>query len=508
LAFFRFALGSAALGLVLGCQPSEVVDDHEHEDDAWVVTAWGEQYEIFAEADGLVAGVPVKSHTHVTVLSDFSPMREGGVSIVLRDGGPELVFTEEAPIRDGIYSIEIAVGRAGTFDLAYRVESPAGVEEIAGGRIEVAAAGGEPGGLLEEEIMAVGAPISFLKEQQWKTTFATEWVEVSALGETLRVPGRVRPVAGGEVLITAPVDGILTGSRWPHIGLAVDGGERLFRLTPRTGAARSLAELSAEVAAQEAELVAAELRTTRMTELVETGAASQAELERARSASEALSARVTATRQDLTTAQAARSGELSDETALAVRAPFAGRIGEVMLTPGEAVTAGQAVVRLVKSEPVWVELALAADEVQWLPEQPAGLTIDGRSFGADQVRLVSVAPGVNAESGTVLALLEVATSVDELRLGLTTNVEVLRDSEITGVVVPASAVVDDGGVSVVYLQIDGESFARTEVNIVARQGDRVMVEGLALGARLATVGGDAIRRATLVATDAGEGHIH
>jgi hypothetical protein len=76
------------------------------------------------------------------------------------------------------------------------------------------------------------------------------------------------------------------------------------------------------------------------------------------------------------------------------------------------------------------------------------------------------------------------------------------------VVVPASAVVDDGGVSIVYLQIDGEGFARTEVTIVARQGDRVMIEGLALGTRLVTVGGDAIRRATLVATDAGEGHIH
>jgi len=512
----RVALWPACLGLLLSCGGLPV-EDHENEDDAWAVTSWGDLYEIFAEADGLVAGVPVKSHTHVTVLEDFSPLREGDVSIVLRGaGGTEAVFTEGAPIRDGIYSIEIVPERAGEYELSYRVDSPAGAEEISGGRVLVAAAGGEPGGVIELEAAAERAaevagaevPISFLKEQQWKTAFATQWVDESSLSEVLRAPGRVRPVAGGEVLITSPVDGVLTGARWPHIGREVGAGETLFGVTPRIGASRSLAALSAEVSALDAELEAARHRAERLTELLDTGAASQAELERARSSAAALAARAEAAQRDFATARAARRGEAAGETTIAVRAPFAGRIAEVAATPGEAAAAGQAIVRLVKAEPVWVEVALSADEANRLPVQPAGLLIDGRSFDAEQVRLVSVAPGVSASTGSVLALFEVAASVEELRLGTAASVEILLDTERQGVVVPASAVVDDAGVDITYLQIDGEGFARTEVRIAARRSGRILIEGLPLGGRLVTVGGDAIRRATLVAADPGAGHVH
>ena len=57
-------------------------------------------------------------------------------------------------------------------------------------------------------------------------------------------------------------------------------------------------------------------------------------------------------------------------------------------------------------------------------------------------------------------------------------------------------------------QIGGESFVRAEVSIALRQSGRVLVEGLPPGARVVDRGGNAIRRATLVASDVGEGHVH
>jgi hypothetical protein len=130
------------------------------------------------------------------------------------------------------------------------------------------------------------------------------------------------------------------------------------------------------------------------------------------------------------------------------------------------------------------------------------------SFGEDEVRLISVAPGISSGTGSVIALLEVDTTVDDLRLGAAATVDILLAGERFGVVVPTTAIVDDAGQEVAFLQLDGESFARVEIGIVARQADRALVEGLLLGGRLVTVGGDAIRRATLVAADPGEGHIH
>jgi hypothetical protein len=60
----------------------------------------------------------------------------------------------------------------------------------------------------------------------------------------------------------------------------------------------------------------------------------------------------------------------------------------------------------------------------------------------------------------------------------------------------------------VYLQLAGESFVREEVTVAARQGERALVEGLVPGQRLVIRGGDAVRRATLTAGGAAEGHVH
>jgi len=87
-------------------------------------------------------------------------------------------------------------------------------------------------------------------------------------------------------------------------------------------------------------------------------------------------------------------------------------------------------------------------------------------------------------------------------------VEIVLPGGQPGIVVPSSALVDDGGTSVVYVQLSGEAFARREVRVVGRSGDEVTVEGLRAGERLVTRGGAAVRRASLLSTGAPEGHLH
>ena len=89
-----------------------------------------------------------------------------------------------------------------------------------------------------------------------------------------------------------------------------------------------------------------------------------------------------------------------------------------------------------------------------------------------------------------------------------TAVEVLLAGERPGVVVPQTALIDDGGVPVVYLQTGGESFVRAEVRVLTRQSGQVLVEGLPGGMRLVVRGGNAVRRETLVSRDVGARHAH
>ena len=110
--------------------------------EGWAVTAWGERYEVFAETDALVAGASVTSDAHVTVLEGFAPLKEGAVTLVLRGaGGAEEAFRQERPKRDGIYPVEAKPRAEGTFDLVFRIESAAGPEEIAAGRVRVGSRG-------------------------------------------------------------------------------------------------------------------------------------------------------------------------------------------------------------------------------------------------------------------------------------------------------------------------------------------------------------------------------
>ncbi len=174
----------------------------------WAVTAWGALYEIFPEVDPLVVGQTAESHTHVTALADFSPLTAGDVSVVLRGAdGVEQSFRANEAKRPGIFAIQITPTSVGEFQLLFRVGAAAGREEIAGGRVRVGGAA-DPGGLVTPPPLteraqraataAGGEEISFLKEQQWKTPFATEWALDGAISATRVAPARVVARPGGD----------------------------------------------------------------------------------------------------------------------------------------------------------------------------------------------------------------------------------------------------------------------------------------------------------------------
>ena len=238
LALFAGGLAAWTAACAPAGEPAEKADA-----ESWAVTAWGDQFEIFAETDPLVAGSEAIAFTHVTVLEDFSPLTEGRVSVVLRDSaGVEQVFSIDRMTRPGIFSVPVVPRATGEFELAYRVETSGRSEEVSAGRVRVGQAG-SPGGLIEPSPLsaaataaatsAAGAPISFLKEQQWRTGFATVWLGRGALRESIRGPGRVEPAAGGEVLLTSPVDGVVSGAPWPFPGHPVVEGQSVFRVMPR-----------------------------------------------------------------------------------------------------------------------------------------------------------------------------------------------------------------------------------------------------------------------------------
>lgn len=527
---FLLPLLSLALITLSACGGSASAPDktakasNAEEAESWAVTAWSEHYELFAETDPLIAGREAPSHAHFTYLPDFSALNEGSVTGILRaPDGSEESFPTPKPLRAGIFQVVFKPTREGTFDLVFRVKNGKASEDIPAGRVRVgseAAAGNlvrtlveAPPGAPDEET-ATGAPVGFLKEQQWRTEMATEWAHEGTVQRAIRTSGKVLPAGGSEAILTAPVDGVVTAASWPHPGQDVGRGASLFVLTPRVSADQSVAALRADVAELEAELGTAKARLGRLQELLKVEAASQRDVEEAGARVKGLSARLAAARQERAAASAVRGGGGAGPESFRITSPLAGRVAEVAVSPGQFVAAGTPLGRIVRTSPVWIELALKPEQAASLGQVPAGLSV--RRWAGEEpflipgeaLRLIARSPEVQEGSGTVPVIVEVQRGVDLLRLGSRVEAEVLLPERLAGVVVPASALVDDSGVEVVYVQLGGESFDRREVRIEARQGPLALVHGIAPGERIVTEGGNAIRRSSLLGSGAVEGHVH
>lgn len=499
--------------------------DHEHgeggdgaaEAESWAVTAWGEHFGLFPEVDALAAGETANAHVHVTILDGFKPATEGSVAIVLESaGGQQERFSSTTAVRPGIFNVAIEPSAPGERDLIFEIEVGGVAETIPGGRVRIGTAG-DSGGLVEEPHalpeVAGDEEVGFLLEQQWRTAFATAWAVRGALGPSVLGTARVEPPSGGEVTLTAPVDGVVRAARWPHTGQRIAAGGALMSLLQTAPSERSLAELEASVRELEALSGAAAARAERLEVLLSKEAVSRREVEQARAEVIGLEARLEAGKAALAASQAGRTGR-EGASGLEIIAPFVGRVAEVLVSPGQQVAAGTALLRVVRERPVWVRVALTPDDAARLENGMTGLILDTGGdaapleLGKEELRLVAVAPEVDSRAGTVEVLVEVERSVDQLKPGLRATAQVLLPGVVEGMLLPDTAVVDDAGVPVVYVQLDGETFARRLVSVQLRQADRVLVEGVLPGERVVTVGGAAIRRASLLASGSVEGHVH
>ncbi|MFP5373939.1 MAG: efflux RND transporter periplasmic adaptor subunit, partial [Gammaproteobacteria bacterium] len=166
-AFLRTGLLSAVLiALALaGCDRSG--GNAEAQVEAQVYTHFTPRTELFVEFDPLVAGAKSTFAAHFTKLSDYKPVTEGTVEVILSGGGaPTERFRVRAPRAPGIFAPTVVPRASGRRNLSLVIAAP-GLEarhdlgEVvvhadAGAALE---AGPAPG--------TVEGEIVFLKEQQW-----------------------------------------------------------------------------------------------------------------------------------------------------------------------------------------------------------------------------------------------------------------------------------------------------------------------------------------------------
>lgn len=471
------------------------------------ITHFTDRTELFVEFPRLVAGEKSAFAAHLTRLADFRAVTAGRVRVVLSGGGQaDESFAVEGPSQPGIFRPEALPRQAGERELAIEVATPEvtvrhelGPVTVFADRKTADAAGGEH----DDE-----GGIGFTKEQQWKVDFATAEVTKRPLRPSVAATGVLRARPDGEALLTAPAPGqVNAAGKFPQLGQVVRKGDILAYLSPRLGGETDFASLQASASKAKVELEQAERERARMESLFKDEAVPEKRLFAARAAETSARAEHDAASR--------RLGQYGGSGGVPLRAPVGGLLADVRVSPGAFAAEGAVLFHIVDRRALWLELRVPESEaVRLVSPGGAAFHVDGIEEGFDVVagkngRLIAVGGAVDAATRSVPVVFEFEKPDERLRVGAAAKAQVFVGSPREAIAVPATAVLDENGIAVVFVMTGGESFERRPVRLGARDGDWVeVVEGVEPGQRVVSRGAYLVKLAATNTGQIGHGHAH
>ncbi len=507
-------LQSAALmllALLIACKKETPPPQQAHEEPPRLaVTHWTGATELFMEYSSLVAGQTSRAAIHLTQLGSFKPLTEGKVRVELKaaDKTSE-TFSTEGPSRPGIFAVDFQPKHTGTYTLVVRLDSAtlADVHEL--GQVTVyrdaAQAAGAPGQPEDQDI-------SFLKEQQWTMDFATEEVKERVLRESITVPAEVHPRPGGEVEVISPIAGRLAvSSSIPVVGARVTKGQVLASVIPRSSSPSDRATLEFAVADATSALELAQKDQDRVKRLLASGAIPAKRLDEASANLKSIGARLKAAQARLAQLDTTRraEGDGGEDGQFLLRSPLSGVIAESLATRGANVEEGTKLYRIVAIETVQVVAMVPEAEVSHATGIVEGeVQVAGKKETLHLSRPRSVSHVIDPESRTFSVIFETPNRNHQLAIGQAVSARLFTAAKLEAPAVPLSAVIDDGGRPVVFVQLSGESFARRPVRLGSQEaGYQQVLEGVKTGERVVKRGAYLIRLAAFSTQIPAHGHV-
>lgn len=502
------ALVAGAL-LATGCAtapPAE--EDHEHGPDGehldegaavaregGAITLWTDSTELYMEHPALIVGAPGRFAVHLTDVTDFQPIREGAATFrfVPRDGGSPVIVSQDAPRSPGIYGPAPDFARAGVYDLSILLDSPQARDSIFVPNLRVYASANDAPPAVE----ASEDGIAFLKEQQWKTPgFRMAAATSGMLPVTVPVSGTIEPAAGRFADVTAPVSGLVDASSLttaPAPGQRVTRGQILAVLTPALG------ESGSSYAAARAELAEADEEFERATRLLAAEAVPERRVHEARIRRDAAREAV-----------AGLGGAATSEGQLVVRSPITGVVVNRDIAPGGRVDAGRTLFTVLDHSVVWLIAHVPAGEAMRVARgATATFRVDGSAQIHEAARMISAGSVVDPITRTIPVRYEVRNTDGVIPVGVSAHVDVRTAASQSGIVIPTSAVLDEDGTAVAYVQRHGEAFEKRVLLLGGSEGGRTLVlSGLAAGEYVVSGAPYQVRLASLSTAVPDHGHAH
>jgi membrane fusion protein, multidrug efflux system len=177
-----------------------------------------------------------------------------------------------------------------------------------------------------------------------------------------------------------------------------------------------------------------------------------------------------------------------DKTVLV--APFGGVIGLREVSVGEVVSPGQALVNLVRLDPMEVDFSLPENELSQVSVgQPVTVVVDALNGLSVQGEVTAIEPVIDINTRSAKVRASVANPDYTLRPGLFARVTLgVGDAAATALIVPEQALLQQGDTRFVYLVRDGKA-VRADITTGQRLPGRVAItSGLKAGDEVITAG--------------------
>ncbi len=475
-------------------------DTEKHDEHKIQLTAYSNEFEVFAEADAFVKGKTSNILSHFSHLSSFKPLDSGSVTIHLTVNGKETTQTLETPLRKGIYSFDIKPETTGSGQILYDITTPNGNFKVVVPKVMVYETEAEADKAAKIAEVSKTNTTVFTKEQSWKIDFSTGLPIKEPFGQIIKTTAQVQSSQGDEIVVAAKSSGIvmLTANNVLE-GKTVTKGQVLFTIS-----GNDFAENNSNVRFLEAKnnFEKAKADFERVQELAKDKIVSGKDLNASKN------------QYDNAKAIFDNLNKNFNASGQKVYSPIAGFIKQLFIHNGSYVEAGQPIAAVSQNK-----VLMLSAEVQQKYAHLLGTVIsanirtpnDNHTYSFEELngKILSYGKNTNSDNYLIPVNLQIDNKGDFVP-GSFVEIFLKTLSDTSGVTVPNTAIMEEQGIYAVYVQITPELFEKREVKIGGTDGFKTeILNGITHNDRIVNKGAILIKLSQSTGTlDAHSGHVH
>ena len=480
-------------------QNTETSDSH-HEEAKIQITAYSNEFELFAEADPFIVGKTGSILSHFSHLPDFKALENGSMTVRLIVNGKETSHTLDKPTRKGIYKFELKPETVGKGQLLFDIETENGKFQLIVPEVQVFSDEHDAIHAAEAVVVSSTNATVFTKEQSWKIDFATEQPKVGPFGQIIKTTAQVHSAQGDEILVSAKTNGIVILSADNVLeGKSVSNGQVLYSIS-----GNSLADNNSAVRFQEVKnnYEKAKADYERLAELAKDKIISEKDLLNAKNQYD--NAKVT---YDNLNKNFNASGQN-------VTSSMNGYVKQIFVQNGQYVEAGQPIVSISQNKTLLLKAEVQqkfAHVLGTINSANIRTLHNNQTYTLEQLngKVLSFGRNTNKDNYLIPISLQIDNKGAFVSGGFV-EIYLKTLSRTQALTIPNAALLEEQGIYFVFVQIHPELFEKREVKVGVSDGLKTeIVKGITQQERVVTEGAILVKLAQATGTlDAQSGHNH